>query len=609
MITDRSITKYPTTIKPTEEFCLDGYFPIPDAYKFNSSLPADIEVKNKTVLFDKWNIFATQICFKPVTLLPESKPYTMNISYLDLLDLGIFQKKIQITTETYPEVRDIGFEEEINSNQVLKYYITYANDLLEYVLLSGENSVTCTNENASVLCDISSLGLEHGKTYELSLVEKYQGSTVKQLSFLDVNIRTNVIVHSSSLANNAVIQDLAIPLINITLNKEIENSAQISLADSSGTPVKFENSIIGNVIAISPKENFKQNTTYSLKINSLTGLDGSQMENEYFLTFSIGDGPRISGTNIGNGFSTTNNIVFTFNQNIQNPQSVKNFIKIDSATNYSYTISKNQITINPDSSLNLCQKYTITVGKGIVGSTGLISSSGSSYSLKTTCKRTVSIGTSVEGRSIYAYYFGTGSQKIIFFGAIHGSEANTRTLMNRWVTELENNSDRIPTNKTIIVVPTVNPDGIANRSRFNANGVDLNRNFDTPSWATGTYLQTDFYPRGGGSAPFSEPESVDIRDLLYREDPYLTLTYHSAAGYVIPTNSSYAISSASTYSQLTGYQYVSPGDEGSFTYDITGTFEEWAQGRGYNALVIELSNAYYDQFLQNTKAMWRMVEQ
>jgi protein MpaA len=221
----------------------------------------------------------------------------------------------------------------------------------------------------------------------------------------------------------------------------------------------------------------------------------------------------------------------------------------------------------------------------------------------------VYIGTSVQGRSIYAYYFGSGANKIVFFGAIHGSEANTRTLMNRWATELENNSDRIPSDKTIIVIPTVNPDGIANRSRFNANGVDLNRNFDTPSWVTGTYLQTDFYPTGGGSAPFSEPESQDIRDLMYREHPYLTLTYHSAAGYVIPTNSSSAISFGNIYSQLSGYRYVTPGDESSFTYDITGTFEEWAEGHGYNALVIELSSAYSDQFTQNSKAMWRMVEQ
>ena len=96
---------------------------------------------------------------------------------------------------------------------------------------------------------------------------------------------------------------------------------------------------------------------------------------------------------------------------------------------------------------------------------------------------------------------------------------------------------------------------------------------------------------------------------MYRESPYLTLSYHSAAGYVIPTNSSSAISKAYSYSQLSGYTYVNPGAEGSFSYDITGTFEEWAEGRGYSALVVELSSAYYDQFLQNSRAMWKMVEQ
>lgn len=603
-----SVSKYSENIKPTEEFCLEGYFPFPGGYNIKSSFPVNIEVKEKTTIFNSYDIFAKKICITPLQLLPESKQYGFRLSFLDLLNLGIFYKNISIATTSYPEVNETIFEEEINNNQILEYVMTDPSRLLDYYIVQGETEIKCTPEASSLKCDLSGLALKQGEEYELTLLSKYEGELIEKLNTTSIRTRTAVIIEQSSIPNNSVLQNPSIGQIDLTLNKEVESGYQVQLIDSAGNNITYESSVIGNLLSIYPKESFKQNNTYLLKLNDLRGLDGSQLENEYILQFSIDDGPKITGTNVGSSFSTSGNIVFTFNQSLLSPQNVKTYIKLNSATNYSYSIRGNQITINPNSDLGFCQKYTVSLSKGLTSNTGLIGSTGASYTLKTTCKRTVYIGTSVQGRSIYAYYFGSGANKIVFFGAIHGSEDNTRTLMNRWATELENNSDRIPADKTIIVIPTVNPDGIANKSRFNANGVDLNRNFDTPSWVTGTYLHTDFYPTGGGSAPFSEPESQDIRDLMYRENPYLTLTYHAAAGYVIPTNNSYAIEKAHTYSLLSGYSYVNPDAAGAFTYDITGTFEEWAEGHGFNSLVIELSSWSFDQFTSNSKAMWRMVE-
>jgi hypothetical protein len=340
---------------------------------------------------------------------------------------------------------------------------------------------------------------------------------------------------------------------------------------------------------------------------NLTGIDGSQMEKEYTLQFSIDDGPKITDTNISSSFSVSGNIILTFNQNIKN-QNIKDYIKLNSNTDYSYSISKNKITINPTSNLGGCRNYTLSIDKGIVGITNLISSKTYSYTISTQCRRVVSIGTSVRGRSIYATYFGYGSKKIVFFASMHGSEANTKSTLDRLISDLYTYRARIPTDKTIIVIPTLNPDGIANKSRFNAHGVDLNRNFDSSSWVSGTYFLKNYYPTGGGTYPFSEPESIAIRNLLSRENPYLTISYHSAAGYVIPTNTSRGLNAAGIYSRLSGYTYTPPGTEGDFSYDITGTFEEWAQEHGYSGMVIELSSAYVDQFSQNRNAMWEMIE-
>lgn len=601
-----SVTKYSEDIKPTEEFCLEGYFPFPEGYKIKSSFPVGIEVKEKTTIFNNYDIFAKKICITPLQLLPESKQYDFRLSFFDLLNLGIFYKNISIATTSYPEVNEIMFEEEINSSQILEYVMTDPSRLLDYYIQQGESETKCVIESSSLKCDLSSLGLKQGQEYELTLLSKYEGKLVEKLNTKSIRTRTAVIIEQSSIPNNSVLQNPSVGQIDITLNKEVESSYQIQLMDSAGNNITYESTIVGKLLSIYPKELFKQNTTYLLKINGLVGLDGSQLESEYILQFSIDDGPKITSTNMGTGFSTSGNIVLTFNQNIKT-QNIKAYVKFATGLDYSYSIYKNQITINPSNNLDSCKSYSLNIAKGLLSTTDLVSTNSYTYTLKTKCERVASIGTSVQGRSIYASYLGTGSKKIVFFGAMHGSESNTKTMLNKWIAELESNSSKIPSDKTIIVIPTLNPDGIANKTRFNANGVDLNRNFDSSTWVSGTYFLSNYYPLGGGTSPFSEPESVAIKNFVNSNAPYLTISYHSAAGYVIPTSSSYGIQSGQIYSQLSGYSYINPGASGAFTYDITGTFEEWADENGRNALVVELSSLYADQFTQNKAAMWKMV--
>ena len=602
LIVRNGLTRYPTSINPSEEFCLEGYFPFPQFYTINLPIKADINIRQKISLFNKIDIFARQICIKPTTLLSENKEFALDLKYLNL-----FEQDITIHTQQYPEIKDLDAQENLPLNSTLQYELIYPNDILEYHLLYETKDILCTKENTYILCDTKDLGFEYGKTYPIKLTTTYEGRLIKELGTTTVTIISPVEIVQSSIKNKAVIQNTSIQQIILTLNKDIQQDIQATVEDSNRNQIKSSNTLSGRNIVVVPQEKFKQNTTYFVKLNNLVGLDGSKQKSEYILEFAIDDGPKIIGTNLVSGFSVSNNIVLTFNQNLKE-QNIKNFVKINDKTEYSYSINKNKVTINPTNNLYSCRSYSIDVNKGLVGTTGLISSKSSTYTLRTQCKRVVRIGTSVQGRGIYATYFGTGSKKIVFFASMHGSEANTKTTLNRLIYDLENNKYRIPTNKTIIVIPTVNPDGIANRTRFNAHGVDLNRNFDSSTWVSGTYFLTHYYPLGGGTTPFSEPESVAIRNLVYRESPYLTISYHSAAGYVIPTNTSRGIELGIIYSQLSGYRYTPPGTEGSFSYDITGTFEEWAGEHGYSGIVIELSSAYVDQFTQNRNAMWKMIE-
>ena len=92
------------------------------------------------------------------------------------------------------------------------------------------------------------------------------------------------------------------------------------------------------------------------------------------------------------------------------------------------------------------------------------------------------------------------------------------------------------------------PDGVADGTRQNARGVDLNRNFPAASWREGT---TPSYPAGidpaervpanrtnvssTGAAPLSEPESAALAALIERLEPTLVLDLHAPLELVLTT--------------------------------------------------------------------------
>ena len=606
--TKLSLKTSESSITTSEEFCLEGNFIFPTLYKFKSDIPATKEIKEKTEIFNKFTIFAKKICFIPTELLPEDNQYPLTITYFENINLNIFQKEILLTTENYPKISKVLFAEEINKKDVLIYQLDSNNNFLQYKIGIEKNYIECQKDDDILLCDTSTLNLLPGETYSLSLVSIYDNETLDILDKKEISILSAVKIVESSIEEGEVLKDPDLEKIELEVNKEISKDLTISLKNRNDEDIEIETVVEKSNIEISLKENLVQNTKYILTISNMTGIDGSEMEEEYILNFSVSDGPTISSSNIQDGFSTSSNIVLYFNQNLNSSQNIKSFLTVDGKTEYSYSVYNNKLTINPSSNLSFCADHSISIKTGIKSSTGLTSSKSYTYNFKTTCKRTYTIGKSVDGRSIYAYYFGTGSKKIVFYGAMHGSESNTKYTLTYWISELEKNSDNIPDDKTVIVVPVLNPDGVANSTRFNSNGVDLNRNFHSSTWTSGTYFLSKFYPTGGGDSPFSEPESRAIRDLIYRESPYLTLSYHSAAGYVVPSNTSKGIELGKVYSNLSGYKYIAPGNDDAFSYDITGAFGEWAQEHGYNSLTIELSSAYYNQFSQNKSAMWEMVK-
>jgi protein MpaA len=139
--------------------------------------------------------------------------------------------------------------------------------------------------------------------------------------------------------------------------------------------------------------------------------------------------------------------------------------------------------------------------------------------------RHVLLGRSTEGRAIRAVRVGDpdSPRKALVVGAIHGDEpAGPR--VTRALRGLGGGAEGVD----LWVVDTVNPDGRARRSRRNARGVDLNRNF--PRRWRRSARGSRYY---SGSRRLSERESRIVARWVERIRPAVTIWYHQPWGVVL----------------------------------------------------------------------------
>lgn len=132
-----------------------------------------------------------------------------------------------------------------------------------------------------------------------------------------------------------------------------------------------------------------------------------------------------------------------------------------------------------------------------------------------------SIGRSVEGREqvVEANFdlstCSTAPGGTLIIGGMHGDEVATVRLLERFVEEY------LPELRApVAVLPLCNPDSFVRRSRYNARGVDLNRNCSF-NWS-----RESVEPSGAG--PWSEPESAALRDFITAMQPEKVVSLHWA---------------------------------------------------------------------------------
>ena len=219
------------------------------------------------------------------------------------------------------------------------------------------------------------------------------------------------------------------------------------------------------------------------------------------------------------------------------------------------------------------------------------------------------IGTSVEGRAIEAYTYGTGETHLLFVGGIHGGyEWNSVLLAYQFIDHIRANPDFIPKNLTISIIPSANPDGLfrviqkegrftamdaslikqaLGTGRFNAHDVDLNRNFDC-KWQPKSFWRSKVV--SAGTKAFSEPEAIAIRDFVITHTPDSAIFWHSKANAVYASQCEAGIlpktlELMNVYAKAARYNPIKSFDE----YETSGDAEGWLAKINIPAITVELS--------------------
>lgn len=217
--------------------------------------------------------------------------------------------------------------------------------------------------------------------------------------------------------------------------------------------------------------------------------------------------------------------------------------------------------------------------------------------------RSFVLGYSAQGRPIEVTQFGAGPRKLVVVGNTHGApEANTYRLTLELIEHFRANPALVPAGVRLAFIPSINPDGLALGWRFDAAGVDLNRNMNTNldacpenDWRVTVQGAYGMLSDTGGPYPDSQPEVRLLRSFLW--DAAGAIFLHSNAGLVFPASCEHApsIALAERYASGAGYAYSRFWPN----YTITGGMHDWAGSLGIAAITPELITGDQTEFAQN----------
>ncbi len=232
----------------------------------------------------------------------------------------------------------------------------------------------------------------------------------------------------------------------------------------------------------------------------------------------------------------------------------------------------------------------------------------------------INIGQTQENRLIAAYRFGTGSRKILLTFGIHGNEVGTVKLAHHVVNMLARG--QVPKAHTVYIVPCLNPDGFALAQknpdfanggaigRLNASGVDLNRNFATPSFVSrATWSYGKGYslsrPVFAGAKPFSEIESRSIEQFILKHGIQTWCSFHNAGSDVMASSDKTAQKIAKVFAGIGKLTFLKEAEWRRL--EQTGTPKEWCEMHHIAYIEVEGSSRWASDWTRLRPAIEQLI--
>lgn len=570
--------------------------------------------KNFSVSYDdtfgvgSWRFLATEVCFEPVNA-PNSN--TSDRIATSLFGLPLFTDVFRVQVPNAPLVAQSTEVASVAVTKPLVLSLTSHDDIFSYVAAVDDKTQRCVVSRAELACRLDKLELSQGEEYEVEVQRSFADEPIDTVALTTVKILPATKIVNSSIKNGAIVYSKPKQLV-LESDKSITGAIASLTYDIDGAPTAIDTTtqIVGQKIIVSWQDDLPREHAYRLILSRLEAVDGSTLATPYTLNFATSGGPKVVSVDIGpNSVASGAVATVTFDQALIDTQNVLSFARITGGKASVYKSGERQISFRL-SAMAPCTSFTLHIAQGLIGTNELTGTTSWTYSSRTSCRVvTETIGYSVLGRALTAYYYGTGSKTILFTGGIHGSEPSGVYLLQDLIAYLDATGYKIPADTRVVVVPNVNPDGIAVGQRYNANGVNLARNFPSADWSPDIDTAQGILQNAGGTEPLSEPEARALAALTRKLNPRLMVSYHARGSLVGINDVRDSRALGTVYANMVSYGTMFDNAEAIMGYSFTGEYETWmGEELGAPAVLIELPGYYGRYFWSHADALWRMVE-
>jgi protein MpaA len=581
------------------------------AATFRTARPASLSLFHTS-------LFATHLCSTAAVSPRQNTSYDerqvirlgfVHLSHNTIIKTGEFSKVVTDSFSTAP----------IALTKPLSFKLSQSDATFSYAIIANSHTSPCTVRSGNVSCDPSKLGLSYASQYDISIVRLFDTKVVGTVMASKLTTISAAAITQTSIAQNAVVYDKPTS-VSLQLNKPLASLSGLTLTSKAGTAspttVAMTSSFSGNTITVNFSQPLARKSTFDLRLSNVSGTDNSTLAQPYDLNFSTSGGPAVVANNIPSfGLPSGQALAIRFSQPLEAGQTASSLVSLTvngTAVASTDSISGSLVAVVPAASYPVCAKVTVSINATVANAAGVSGDSAWSYTTRSHCYTVFSIGTSVQGRPLTAYKFGSGPSLVLFIANMEGNEQNSANLLDQWIPNVDANPGKIPAGRTLVIIPKINPDGYAADTRLNASGIDLNRNFPSNNWQTQVTepLGNNVVTNDGGMTPLSAPESQALAAYTTANRPRLTMTMHSHGAIVEANDAGDSDALGVRYAALADYKPIPTYKIGSFfAYSTTGAYEDWMKDKlGLPALEVELESPTNDEYSRNLPALWAMAQ-